>query len=214
MAARLAPQKSSPDGTVKKRVGRRRFVQANSPARSGLHQTLADAEVIPQTEPKAVLEHRAPKTSPPILHSRGLESKAGRVPRVRDAPPSVHPERSGGQGTARPTRDRPLAKQNPPISLWFQFPSIRTKFILEGRVSPRPVSAARHSSGAVNSGLKDEPSSARAAVRGFAPHQTLDGAEVVPPTEPKAVLEHRAPNRPDRRRTQTPGVVTKHEPPT
>ena len=86
MAARLAPQKSSPDGTVKKRVGRRRFVQANSPARSGLHQTLADAEVIPQTEPKAVLEHRAPKTSPPILHSRGLESKAGRVPHVRDAP--------------------------------------------------------------------------------------------------------------------------------
>jgi len=30
-------------------------------------------------EPKAVLEHRAPKTSPPILHSRGVESKAGRA---------------------------------------------------------------------------------------------------------------------------------------
>ena len=27
----------------------------------------------------------------------------GRVPHVRDAPPSVHPERSGGQRTARPT---------------------------------------------------------------------------------------------------------------
>jgi len=27
----------------------------------------------------------------------------GRVPHVRDAPPSVHPETSGGQGTARPT---------------------------------------------------------------------------------------------------------------
>ena len=35
-------------------------------------------------EPKAVLEHRAPKTSPPILHSRGAESKAGRA--VRCAP--------------------------------------------------------------------------------------------------------------------------------
>gem|GEM_PF-6077727 len=30
-------------------------------------------------EPKAVLEHRAPKTSPPILHSRGVESKVGRA---------------------------------------------------------------------------------------------------------------------------------------
>jgi len=35
-------------------------------------------------EPKAVLEHRAPKTSPPILHSRSAESKAGRA--VRCAP--------------------------------------------------------------------------------------------------------------------------------
>jgi len=30
-------------------------------------------------EPKAVLEHRAPKTSPPILHSRNAESKVGRA---------------------------------------------------------------------------------------------------------------------------------------
>ena len=30
-------------------------------------------------EPKAVLEHRAPKTSPPTLHSRGVESKVGRA---------------------------------------------------------------------------------------------------------------------------------------
>jgi len=37
-------------------------------------------------EPKAVLEHRAPKASTPILHSRGVESKVGRVPHVRDAP--------------------------------------------------------------------------------------------------------------------------------
>ena len=79
MAARLAPQKSSPDGAVKKRVGRRRVVQANSPARSGLHQTLADMEVIPSTEPKAVLEHRAPKTSTTILHTGGVESKVGRA---------------------------------------------------------------------------------------------------------------------------------------
>jgi len=87
----------------KSRVGRRRVVQANCPARSGMDQTLADMEVVPQTEPKAVLEHRAPKTSLPILHTRGVESKVGRVPHVRDAPPSVHPERSGGQRTARPT---------------------------------------------------------------------------------------------------------------
>jgi len=32
-------------------------------------------EVIRSTEPKAVLEHRAPKTSPPILHSRSAESR-------------------------------------------------------------------------------------------------------------------------------------------
>ena len=30
-------------------------------------------------EPKAALEHRAPKTSPPILHSRNAESKVGRA---------------------------------------------------------------------------------------------------------------------------------------
>ena len=30
-------------------------------------------------EPKAVLEHRAPKTSPPILHTRGVGSKVGRA---------------------------------------------------------------------------------------------------------------------------------------
>ena len=79
VAARLAPQKSSPDGAVKKRVGRRRFVQANSPARSGLHQTLPDMEVIPPIEPEAVLEHRATKISPPILHTRCAESKVGRA---------------------------------------------------------------------------------------------------------------------------------------
>ena len=45
----------------------------------GLCQTLDDVEVIPSTEPKAVLEHRAPKTSPPILHTGGVESKVGRA---------------------------------------------------------------------------------------------------------------------------------------
>ena len=35
---------------------------------------------------KAVLEHRAPKASTPILHTGGVESKVGRVPHVRDAP--------------------------------------------------------------------------------------------------------------------------------
>jgi len=38
-----------------------------------------DVEVGSPTEPKAVLEHRAPKTSPPILHSRSAESKVGRA---------------------------------------------------------------------------------------------------------------------------------------
>ena len=46
----------------------------------------ADVEVIPPTELKAVLEHRASKASTPILHTRGVESKVGRVPHVRDAP--------------------------------------------------------------------------------------------------------------------------------
>jgi len=41
----------------------------------GLYQTLDDAEVVSSPEPKAVLEHRAPKTSPPILHSRNAESR-------------------------------------------------------------------------------------------------------------------------------------------
>ena len=46
-----------------------------------LHQTLDDMEVIPPIEPKVVLEHRAPKISPPILHTRCAESKVGRAVR-------------------------------------------------------------------------------------------------------------------------------------
>jgi len=104
-------------------------------------------------EPKAVLEHRAPKTSPPILHSRGVESKVGRpvhcapvwvmLTRLSRAriPPSAplrarlrasnllvrekHPvdSASGGQWTARPTRDRVLTKfhrrrGSRPSNLW------------------------------------------------------------------------------------------------
>ena len=60
-------------------VGRRCWVRAGCRARFGLHRTLDDAEVVPPIEPKAVLEHRAPKTSTPILHSRGVESKVGRA---------------------------------------------------------------------------------------------------------------------------------------
>ena len=89
-----------------------------------------------------MLEHRAPKTSPPILHTRGVESKVGRA--VHCAPvwvvqnqllglESCRPRPyecgyellvcwwmkhavdpgCGGQRTARPTRDRVFRKQRP-----------------------------------------------------------------------------------------------------
>ena len=54
-------------------------------------------------ETKTVIEHCTLKTSTRILHNIGVESKVWRVPHVRDAPQSIHPERSGGQRTARPT---------------------------------------------------------------------------------------------------------------
>ena len=59
------------------------------------------------------LEGTAAKMAARRSPQRRRES-VGRVPHVRDAPPSVHPERSGGQRTARPTSDRVLTKQNPP----------------------------------------------------------------------------------------------------
>ena len=73
MAARLAPQKSSPDGTANPALEGDASSKPTPPARSGLHQTLDDIEVIPPTEPKAVLEHRTPKTSRLIFHrSNGI----------------------------------------------------------------------------------------------------------------------------------------------
>ena len=113
-------------------VGRRCWVRAGCRARFGLHRTLDDAEVVSSPEPKAVLEHRAPKTSAPILHSRGVESKVGRA--VHCAPGSVMRTRfgrfesdfprsyergyvrlrtSGVQRTAHPTMDRVLTKTKP-----------------------------------------------------------------------------------------------------
>jgi len=97
------------------------FIQAGRYAWFGVYPTLGEVKAVPSTEPKAVLEHRAPKTSPPILHSKSVESKVGRVPHVRDAPPSVHPETSGGQGTARPTN--PVVTERAPLG--------RSKFCIE-----------------------------------------------------------------------------------
>jgi len=104
----------------KSRVGRRRVVQANCPARSSPHQTLADMEVVPPTEPKAVLEHRAPKISTPVLHTGGVESKVGRA--VHCAPvwvvltgllggnPTVRALTGAATARAPPCRKKPLTR--------------------------------------------------------------------------------------------------------
>ena len=65
------------------------FIRAGRYAWFGVYPTLGEVKVVPSTEPKAVLEHRAPKTSPPILHTRGVESKVGRA--VHCAPGLVMP---------------------------------------------------------------------------------------------------------------------------
>jgi len=69
------PRRAPIRGAVNSASGGPGFVRASYPARFGLHKTPDDMEVIPPTEPKPVLEHRAPKTSPPILHSRNAESR-------------------------------------------------------------------------------------------------------------------------------------------
>jgi len=51
------------------------FIQAGRYAWFGVYPTLGEVKAIPSTEPKAVLEHRAPKASTPILHTRGAESR-------------------------------------------------------------------------------------------------------------------------------------------
>ena len=56
-------------------------------------------------EPKAVLEHRAPKISSPILHSRGVESKVGRA--VHCAPALVIQTRPPGLESRRPRSYEP-----------------------------------------------------------------------------------------------------------
>ena len=55
------------------------LIQAGRYAWFGVYPTPDEVKVLPSTEPKAVLEHRAPKTSTPILHSRSAESKVGRA---------------------------------------------------------------------------------------------------------------------------------------
>ena len=85
MAARLAPQKAVrtarqiPRWKATRRPSQLPSAVWSAPnsGRRGSRQSI---------EPKAVLEHRAPKTSTQILHSRSAESKVGRVPHVRDAP--------------------------------------------------------------------------------------------------------------------------------
>ena len=63
----------APLGRSQFRVGRRGFVRGGRGAQFGLQQTLDDVEVVPTTESKAVLEHRAPETSRQILHRTGAE---------------------------------------------------------------------------------------------------------------------------------------------
>jgi len=124
--------------------------QANCPARSGLHKTLADMEIVHPTETKAVLEHRAPKTSPPILHTRGVESKVGRAVHcasglgTRTRLPGlnlVFPRPYGrgyvklkkhtvGNGLPRPARDRVFDETSPPVWMFGTF------LFAAGRVSP------------------------------------------------------------------------------
>jgi len=55
------------------------FVRAGFCTRSGYAKFWLTRKSCQSIEPKAVLEHRAPKTSPPILHSRSVESKVGRA---------------------------------------------------------------------------------------------------------------------------------------
>jgi len=160
VAARLAPQKSSPDGTVKKGVGRRRFVQANSPARSGLHQTLADMEVIPSTEPKAVLEHRAPKTSPPILHTRSAESKVGRAVHCAPVWVVLTPASRFESGFSAPLRARLQRRAALGRS---------KRRVFEGKALSKPAAVRAR------------------AIPNFGRRRSRQS------TEPKAVLEHRAP---------------------
>jgi len=60
----------------------------------------------------AALQNLSSNPSPRETQRR--RESVGRVSHVRDAPPSVHPETSGGQRTARPTRYQVLAKRNHP----------------------------------------------------------------------------------------------------
>ena len=69
----------APLGCSKLPIADEASVRAGCSARVDLHQTLADMEIVHPTETKAVLEHRAPKASPPILHTRCAESKVGRA---------------------------------------------------------------------------------------------------------------------------------------
>jgi len=55
------------------------FVRAGFCTRSGYTKLWLTRKSCQSTEPKAVLEHRAPKASTPILHTRGVASKVGRA---------------------------------------------------------------------------------------------------------------------------------------
>jgi len=105
----------APLGRSKLRIADEASVRAGCSARVDLHRPLANVKVGIQIGLKAVLEHRAPKTSTPILHSRGVESKVGRaVPCARS---SAHRKTSGGQRTPSRNRDQVLAKHSLPVWL-------------------------------------------------------------------------------------------------
>jgi len=74
-------------GRSKLRIADEASVRAGCSARVDLHRPLANVKVGIQIGLKAVLEHRAPKISPPILHTRCAESKVGRA--VHCAPRAV-----------------------------------------------------------------------------------------------------------------------------
>ena len=66
-------------GAVNSALDGEAFIRAGRYAWFGVYPTLGEVKAVPSTELKAVQEHRAPKTSTPILHTRGVESKVVRA---------------------------------------------------------------------------------------------------------------------------------------
>jgi len=69
----------APPGRIKFCIEEQGFVRAGCYARSGYTKLWLTRKSCQSIEPKAVLGHRAPKTSTTILHTKGVESKVGRA---------------------------------------------------------------------------------------------------------------------------------------